>query len=110
MAKKNITIAGKVINQNKKPLPNLCIEAWDKDLLIDDFLGETITDSNGEFKISFSQNRFKELFIENWPDLYFKIYAGKTLIHSTEKSVLWNISMDQENLIITINTKGLIKI
>lgn len=48
---KNFSITGVVINLNKKPIPNLRVEAWDKDLLVDDFVGETVTDSKGRFKI-----------------------------------------------------------
>ncbi len=106
MATKNIIIKGKVIDQNKKPVPNLRIEAWSKELLINGAVGEAKSNSKGEFQISFTQNRFKKLFLDNEPDLYFKIFSGKKLIHSTEKSVIWNISKNIENLIIKINTEG----
>ena len=105
MANKFFNIAGKIANKEKQPLPNLRIEAWDKDLLFDDFVGEAMTDTNGYFQISFTQKRFKELFFDNRPDLYFKIYVGDKLIHSTENSVLWNIENDQKDLEIIIDMK-----
>ncbi len=103
MANKIFNIAGKIINKEKQPLPNLRIEAWDKDLLFDDFVGEAITDINGNFYISFTQKRFNELFFDNRPDLYFKIYANDKMVHSTESSVLWNIDSDQKDLNIIVD-------
>ncbi len=108
MATQNIIIKGSVIDKNKRPLPNLRIEAWDADLLVNDFVGEAITDSNGGFQITFTQSRFKELFFDNKPDLYFKIYYGKTLIHSTEKSLLWNVSSNVENLQIVVDVPSVL--
>ncbi len=107
MPTKNNIIKGLVIDQNKKPLPDLRIEAWGKVLSVNDFVGEGIADANGGFKISFTQKRFKDLFFDNNPDLYFKVYAGSILIYSTENSVLWNISNNQENILITIDIQSL---
>nr|WP_315173790.1 neuraminidase-like domain-containing protein [uncultured Flavobacterium sp.] len=105
MATKNNSINGYLLNTKKMPLSGLRIEVWDKDLLVDDFLGESVSDSNGMFSISFTQKRFKELFFDNRPDLYFKIYSNNQMIQNTEDSVLWNIEGDQKDLIITINSK-----
>lgn len=103
MAKQNIKISGQLLNKNNLPLAGLRVEAWDKDLLIDDFVGEAISDKDGHFKITFTQKRFKELFLDKQPDIYFKIYAYDKLIHSTESSVLWNVESDQENVEIIID-------
>ncbi len=103
MANKKFNISGKISNNEKQPLVNLRIEAWDKDLLIDDFVGEATSNMDGLFQISFTQKRFTELFFDNKPDLYFKIYAEGKLIHNTEKSVLWNINNDQKDIEIIIN-------
>ena len=72
--KKHHTIQGRLISNSKTPLVNLRVEAWDKDLLIDDFVGEATSDKAGHFQISFTQKRFTELFFDNKPDIYFKIY------------------------------------
>ena len=46
MATKNITIAGYILNKKtKKGIANLKVEAWDKDMLVDDFVGSDDTDS-----------------------------------------------------------------
>jgi hypothetical protein len=105
MTTKNIIINGKISNKSNNPLSNLRIEAWDKDFFRDDFVGETISDKNGNFKISFTEKRFTELFLDNKPDIYFKIYANDKQIHSTENSVLWNATNSQRSLEIIIDAK-----
>ena len=91
MANREITVKGILLNRkDQQPLPNLRIEAWDKDLLFDDFVGESTSDANGEFTLAFRQDRFRELFFDNFPDLYFKVFEAGTLIYSSEKEVIWN--------------------
>lgn len=100
---KTFNITGTVSNKNNQALPHLRIEAWDKDLIFNDFVGEAISAADGFFQISFSQNRFKELFFDNKPDIYFKVYSGDKLIVSTENSVLWNIENEQQEVKIIID-------
>ncbi|MEI6900282.1 MAG: hypothetical protein WCL00_10425, partial [Bacteroidota bacterium] len=103
MAKQIYKIIGRIINLSKQPLANLRVEAWDKDLIFDDFLGEAITDQNGRFNIEFTLERFRELFFDHKPDLYFKIYAEKKCILNTIDSVLWNIDRDLDSLEIMVD-------
>jgi hypothetical protein len=63
MVKRNIKILGKLSDTNKQPLAKLRIEAWDKDMLIDEFVGEAISDEQGAFAIRLTQSRYKELLI-----------------------------------------------
>lgn len=105
MLNQNYKISGQLVNKANKPLSNLRIEAWDKDLLVNDFVGESTTDSDGRFEINFTQAYYRELFFDNRPDLYFKIYQEDKMIHSTENSILWNIDNEQNDLIITIEVE-----
>ena len=99
MPTKNITIAGRILsNQTKAGISNLKVEAWDKDNLIDDLVGNSMTDDNGGFNIVFTRKYFKELFLDQKPDLYFKIFSGTTLLSSTENNVMWNIESDQKDI------------
>ena len=70
-------------------MPGLRVSVFDKDLLFDDRLGETVTDSDGEFHVLYHQNDFKDL-IERQPDLYIKVMnkTGRVLF-TTEKAIRW---------------------
>jgi hypothetical protein len=94
MPKRTIKILGKLTDANKQPIAKLRVEAWDKDMLIDDFVGEAVSDEQGAFTISFTPSRYKELFLDRDPDIYFKIYDGDAFVCSTENSVLWNIKTE----------------
>jgi len=99
--KNTLIITGKIISQDSgKGIKGLRIEAWDKDLVFDDFVGDSTSDGEGNFRITFTTDRFKELFNDLEPDLYFKIYAGDKFVHSTEKDVLWSISNDVADIVI----------
>jgi len=67
------------------------VEAWDKDFGLDDYLGSATTISDGAFSITFDESAFRDIFFDNWPDVYFKVYCYNELLVSTENSVLWNI-------------------
>lgn len=103
---KRIVIKGQLIDQNQRPLAGLRVEAWDKDhLTSDDFLGEEISGQDGHFQIAFGPERFKEGFFDSDPDIFFRIFRGEDLIHSTEDSVLWNFKHESYDLTITIEIK-----
>lgn len=86
------TIHGKVIGEKSRVgLTNLRVEAWDKDFNSKHYVGCTTTESDGRFRIQFNQDYFAQLYRDNIPDLFFKVYEGDTLIKTTEKEVIWNI-------------------
>lgn len=101
----SIKINGTIRNADKQPMANLRIEAWDKDLFFDDFIAETTSGKDGSFQLIFTETRFKELFFDRRPDLYFKIFAEGNLVYSTENTVLWNLDKADEEVIITIDRK-----
>ncbi|MFX0125473.1 MAG: alpha/beta hydrolase family protein [Candidatus Hodarchaeota archaeon] len=93
----NFRIRGHVCEQEtNRPLPNLFVRAYDKDLLFDDLLGDTVTDKSGDFTIFYSQKDFQDLF-EKRPDIYFRIYDStrKRVIHMTADCVHWNVGADE---------------
>ena len=45
------------------------------------------------FRWTFDESYFKELFLDRHPDLFFKVFAGDTLIKDTRGSIIWNLGM-----------------
>ena len=89
MPTKNTSIAGRILsNQTKAGIPNLKVEAWDNDTILDDMFGSSMTDDNGIFSIVFTRKYFQELFLDRKPDMYFKIFSGTSLLSSTQNNVL----------------------
>jgi subtilisin family serine protease len=107
----NVTIAettyrilGRVTDaRTHSGLEGLRVEAWDKDLIFDDLAGGAVTDGKGAFRIEFDRSRLEDLFLDRRPDLYFKVFYGRRLIHSTEDSVLWNVDAAETSLEIEVN-------
>jgi hypothetical protein len=59
--KNNYRIYGTVTSKpDGQDVQNLGVEAWDKDMLIDDLLGSAKTDKNGKFAIRFNSYHYQE--------------------------------------------------
>jgi hypothetical protein len=96
-------IKGKVIDASTDAsIVGVRVEAWDKDFGTDDFLGSAATISDGSFAILFDEDSFRDLFLDQWPDIYFKVFCGGDLIASTEDSVLWNVKNHDVHVTIKI--------
>src|SRR5262245_36515911 len=82
--------------ESGRPLKGLLVRAYDKDLLIDDHLGDTHTDASGQFQIAYSEVQFQD-FHETLPDLYLRVFdpSGKRLLHSTEREVRKNALVEE---------------
>ena len=64
--------------ESLKPVPNLLVRAYDKDIIYDDLLGTAITAEDGSFVIGFEEKDFKEIF-EGAPEIYFVVYGSTTV-------------------------------
>ena len=96
-------VTGTVLEaETGRALADLVVRGWDKDLVFDDHLGDTVTDTTGHFELEFMDERFRQIFDEN-PDLYLRIYdpTGSRELHSTIGSVRRNAG-EQEHYEIRI--------
>jgi|GEM_PF-2371236 len=80
-------VFGTVTDAKGSPVNDLTVRVFDKDRKLDDLLGETNTDENGAFSVTYHERDFKETG-ENLPDLYVMVSdaAGK-LLYSTRDQV-----------------------
>jgi hypothetical protein len=94
-------LKGKIISKQQVPLDNLQIESFDADPVIkpNDLLGNSTTDSNGNFSIQFDKSKFDDVweFLDGTPDVFLLIKdkQGKQLIKTreakTEKELQYHI-------------------
>lgn len=95
-------ITGKVKDPEGNLLSGLLVEAFDSDLgVADDYLGNAVTDSQGEFEIGFDDKAFKGTFeiLERRPDVYIVVRDAYRVLHKTE---VRNESKNEEFFDITI--------
>ena len=101
MAEKKYRILGRVIGRSSQQgVPNARVEAWDRDLLVNDLVGSAVTDAKGVFRMEFDSSYFSELFVDRQPDLFFKVFYEDKLVASTEDSVLWNVGTQEVEIVI----------
>jgi hypothetical protein len=105
MSSKKIDISGRAIHRKtRQGIPDLRVEAWDKDLVFDDLVGTAVTDEEGAFQIEFTESHYRECFLDRSPDLFFKVFnQNNEQIASTEDSVLWNIESENIEVVIEVD-------
>ena len=87
-----MNVSGIVIEEESgRPLQGLRVRAFDKDLVFDDDLGESITDAAGRFEVRFTESQYRD-WTETAPDLYIRVFdaSGERLLYTTEHSPRMN--------------------
>ncbi len=98
----NHAIRGQVISgETRGGLANVRVEAWDRDLHIDDLLGAATSDASGAFTIEFDRRYYRQI-VARRPDIYFKVFVGGRLVADTRHQVLWNVVQPQVRVLITV--------
>jgi hypothetical protein len=85
-----------------RPLVALLVQAYDKDVVFDDFLGSDHTGPDGRFEIQFTSLDFQDV-VEQRPDVYLRIFdpTGKRELLSTIRDVRRN-ARSEEHFELTI--------
>jgi hypothetical protein len=82
MSDYNEVVKGRIVSrEGSAPVAGAEVEVYDKDMLIDDYLGKATTDRDGRFKVDFTWADFKDDPFEDRPDIYLKVRnpaTGKT--------------------------------
>jgi len=101
-------VAGVVCEEGSgRPLLDLVVRAFDKDVFLDDFVGESRTDADGRFSIVFTQVEFQDAF-ETRPDLYLVVFDAdaKRVLASTKSAIRWNAD-NEERYVIDVSAQAL---
>ena len=91
-------ILGRVTDSINRPLANLSVQAYDRDMRSEELLGESVTDKNGNYRITWSPDRLigRE---KKTADLSLKVFTRekKTLLYETDiEAIRFNASGKEE--------------
>jgi hypothetical protein len=82
MANYKEVVKGRIIaKEGSAPVVGAKVKVYDKDLLLDDHLGDAVTDKEGCFQVNFTWADFKGGPFEDRPDILLKVKnptTGKT--------------------------------
>ncbi len=73
-------------NTGRAPDPTgLSVALFDRDVIKDDFLGQSTPDASGNATFAFSRSDFRSLDspLEQYPDLYFKVFRDEVCIYQS---------------------------
>lgn len=96
-ARERYRVHGRVTeSETGRPLPELIVRAYDRDLVADDLLGFATTDADGCYEIRFDASRFRDLF-EARPDVYLRVWdrLGELLLLDTRDHARTDASRDE---------------
>ncbi|HKY01651.1 MAG TPA: hypothetical protein VJM53_03785, partial [Burkholderiales bacterium] len=97
-------IAGRVIDRaTKEGVPNLVVEAWDRDTRFHDMLGSTITNVEGAFWIQLTAEYHGDYGGDETPDTFFRVYRDQQLIKSTQSDPLENMQRGRTEVLIELD-------
>ncbi|MEO9485208.1 MAG: hypothetical protein ABJG47_17245 [Ekhidna sp.] len=86
--KEDVHIHVKLIDENKEPISGgeYVVRFFDEDVVVDDFLGESLIDDFGHAQVIVSEKDFKVggSALEKYPDIYFKVYKGDEMIYKSK--------------------------
>lgn len=101
-----LSILGTVIRKaDGNPIADLYVEAWDKDPSTKEQFSSGITDNNGTFIMHLDEARMAELYKDNLPEIYFKVYSGRILLANTENDIVLNLRSARPVVTITVDYK-----
>jgi hypothetical protein len=88
-------VRGRVTDKAGSSLAGLFVSVYDKDLFFDDRLGQSETDANGNYSLTYRTEDFRDL-IERKPDIYIKVIdrQGKT-IYTSKGAIRYEAGRDE---------------
>ena len=82
-------VKGRIVDRHGgAPVKGAEVEVYDKDMLIDDYLGTATTDRDGRFEVDFTWAEYKDSVFEGRPDIFLQVRNPTT--GETTKSKVFN--------------------
>jgi hypothetical protein len=92
-------VFGQVLDASGVPAKGLTVRVFDRDRKFDDLLGETETDDNGDFSVTYHERDFKEAG-EKLPELYVMVSDARgTELYTTRDDVRFRAGRSEYFLI-----------
>jgi len=67
-------VKGRIVTRKGgTPVEGAEVEVYDKDMLVDDYLGTAVTDREGRFLVDFTWANYKDGVFEGRPDIFLKV-------------------------------------
>lgn len=103
--KKDNLVLGRVADQLNRPLPNLMVQVFDKDMRREELLGENVTDRDGKYEITWLHSQLSGRGKKE-ADILIKVFTGekKTLLFTSDIDTVRFNATPREEINITIET------
>jgi hypothetical protein len=97
-------VRGRVVGAGSgAPVPEVRVEAWDRDERFHSLLGVETTDADGRFSIRFDDERYGDFGGDALPDVYFKVLEGDRLLRSTFDQPERNLPAGGSERVLTVD-------
>ena len=81
---------GRVVDKSTRGgVAGLRVEAWDIDRVIPDMVAYAVTDADGAFSMSLTEDDVRGLFLARRARVYFRVIDGTSLLADTEETISW---------------------
>ena len=89
-SKSAYTVSGIIYDAELKPVPNIQVKAFDKDLRSEEYLGEALTGKEGKYSISYRAPAFEKNEYQS-ADILMRVYQKEKILFETPiDSILYN--------------------
>lgn len=108
MATRNYRLSGRVIERaSGRGVPDLTVEAWDRDTRYHDMLGSTLTGADGSFSIAFDDDYFGDYAPDRSPDVFFKVLCDAKPVMTTFERPMTNLPPGETQVTLEIGAAAM---
>ncbi|MBI3398309.1 MAG: hypothetical protein HY026_03630 [Deltaproteobacteria bacterium] len=99
-------VLGRVVDRFNRPLANLIVQAFDRDMRDEELLGECVTDKNGKYEIAWSHSQLSGRGKKE-ADIVIKVFTRekKTLLFTSDIDAVRFNALPREEINITITAE-----